>query len=128
MNVNVSHRLLKQKIEQGYNFYWSSAHDFPKATYALKNYNEGDIIRKLEGKIVDTPTRESIHIGDNKHVIDAFGSFINHSFEPNTKIVGNNVIAIKDINQYEEITFNYNDSEINMACPFEVDNIKVCGK
>ena len=32
-----------------------------------------------------------------------------------------------DIKKYDEITFNYNETEINMAEPFEVDGIKVCG-
>ena len=45
-----------------------------------------------------------------------------------TKIEGVNVIAIKKISENEEITFNYNDSEINMTNPFYVDNKLVTGK
>ena len=96
--------------------------------FVESNFNKNDVIFILEGKINDVPSRESIHIGNNKHIIDKWGTYMNHSFTPNTKIVGKLVIAIQDIKTDSEITFNYNDSEINMACPFEVDNIVVCGK
>jgi hypothetical protein len=33
-----------------------------------------------------------------------------------------------DIQAGDELVFNYNDSEINMAAPFMVDGIPVCGK
>jgi hypothetical protein len=74
------------------------------------------------------PTKQSIHIGDGMHVTDKYGSYINHSFDPNTKIVGNKVVAIKDIFKNDEITFNYNESEIDMSEPFMSDGIYVCGK
>ena len=41
---------------------------------------------------------------------------------------GVNIIALHNIEEDEELTFNYNDSEINMSSPFYVDNILVCGK
>ena len=92
------------------------------------SYTKDDIIFVLDGDILDYPTRESIHIGNNKHIIDKFGSFINHSFNPNIKIDGKNVIALKNIKAGAEICFNYNHSEINMACPFHVNHQIVCGK
>ena len=92
------------------------------------SYTKDDIIFVLDGDMLDYPTRESIHIGNNKHIIDKFGSFINHSFNPNIKIDGKNVVALKKIKIGEEICFNYNDSEINMACPFHVNHQIVCGK
>ena len=61
------------------------------------------------------------------HIVDKYGSFINHSFQPNVSIQGNLIIAIKNINIQDEITFNYNESEINMACPFEIDGQLICG-
>ena len=62
------------------------------------------------------------------HIIDKYGQFINHSFDPNVRIELNNIIAIEEIKPFDEITFNYNETEINMSDPFEVDGIKVCGK
>lgn len=134
MQVNVCHRLLKFRIERGekfidtYNARNTNFDSIPRGLYATRSYAIGEIVLKLQGKLVLYPTRESIHIGNGMHVIDKYGEYINHSFEPNTRIVFNNVTAIKEIKQYEEITFNYNESEINMAEPFEVDGIAVCGE
>lgn len=44
------------------------------------------------------------------------------------KVDGNKLVAIKEIKKSDELTFNYNDSELEMAEPFEDDNILVCGK
>ena len=82
----------------------------------------------VNGELLDSPTRESIHVGKNKHIIDKFGIFMNHSFNPNTEIQGYNIVAIKDINPGDEITFDYNVSEVNMASPFKVNGIDVRGK
>ena len=96
--------------------------------YATKVYSRGDIIRILEGNIESRPTKYSIHVGDNQHVTDDYGSYINHSFDPTAYIQGKSVVAKRDIEVNEEITFNYNESELEMALPFEVYGILVCGK
>ena len=88
---------------------------------------KGMVVFKLKGPIYDSPTRESIHIGDNKHIKDVAGQYMNHSFHPTTKIVGKNVIAVKHIMPGDELTFNYNESEVDMACPFIYQNQIVRG-
>lgn len=137
MQINLCHRLIKKNIENGVCFLsidyvtddkFIFKSKLPKGLYATKDFKEGEILRKLHGKMVLNPTRESIHIGNCMHVIDDYGQYINHSFEPNVKIILNDVVALRDIKKYEEITFNYNESEINMACPFEINGVKVCGK
>jgi hypothetical protein len=133
MRVNICHRLIKNMIQHGENFINNHygciiSENIPKGLYATKTYAIGDIVKKLEGELVLKPTRKSIHIGNGMHVIDNYGKYINHSFEPNTRIESNNIIAITEINPYDEITFNYNDTELNMAEPFELDGINVCGK
>jgi SET domain-containing protein len=55
------------------------------------------------------------------HVIDEYGKYINHSFDPNTNIVHNTVVAIKPIQKHDEITFDYTASECNIAEPFEFE-------
>jgi len=99
-----------------------------KGLYATKSYQSGEIVFVLTGNICDSPTRETIHIGNNKHIYDENGIFINHSFCPSTRIDSTNVIALHDIQIDDEITFNYNDSELKMASPFYVDTVLVCGK
>ncbi len=93
--------------------------------YATRQFTKGEILHVLSGQILDHPTRESIHVGNNKHVIDPLGSWINHSFNPTIKIDSFKIIACRDIKVDEEITFNYN--EINMANPFIVEGIPVVG-
>jgi hypothetical protein len=99
-----------------------------KGLYSIKEYRKDDTVLVLSGEMLDSPTRETIRIGDNKHVYDNFGIYMNHSFEPTTKIEGNKVIALRDLNVGDEINFNYNDSEINMASPFYCGEQYVCGK
>jgi len=95
--------------------------------FSTTKYKKDDIIFVLTGEIVNVPCRESIHIGNNKHIIDEFGIYINHSFNPSVYIDGTNVVACHDINCGEELTFNYNESEINMAAPFFVGDLLVGG-
>jgi hypothetical protein len=95
--------------------------------YTTKSFNEGDLIFVLDGSIFNEPTKYTIHIGNNCHVYDLWGIYMNHSFNPTTQIIGSTVVAAKNIDAGNELTFNYNDSEINMSCPFEVDGHLVSG-
>ena len=88
------------------------------ALFANKNYAPDDRIRKLEGPIVDQPTRTSIEIRKNVHVEDIFGIYMNHSFIPNCKIFNGEIVALKNIDDGDELTFNYNVSETKMSSPF----------
>jgi hypothetical protein len=99
-----------------------------KGLILKKRVKKGEIVFMLSGEISDSPTRESIHIGDNKHIYDKMGIFINHSFEPTVYISNVNVIALDDMNDGDEITFDYNVSEINMANQFKVGDVLVCGE
>lgn len=99
-----------------------------KGLFSTQNYNKGDIIYTLTGEIYDKPTRETIYIGNNQHIYDMYGIFINHSFTPNICINNSNLVALFDIKKDDEIMFNYNDNEINMANPFYSNDTLVCGK
>ena len=96
--------------------------------FADKQYKIGTIIFVLKGKETNYPTRESIYVGNNTHVLDQNGQYINHSFEPTVQIQGYNVVALIDINKNDEITFNYNENELTMAAPFTVNGQLVSGK
>lgn len=96
--------------------------------YAQRRYNRLQIVHILSGETLDKPSPTSIHVGSNKHIVDDVGKYINHSFEPNVVIIGKNIVAIRDIFPGEEITFNYNHSEINMAAPFYDNDVLVCGR
>ena len=94
---------------------------------ATKFYEKDSVVLVLKGEILDKPTRFSIEIGENKHIVDKYGIYINHSFTPNTVIKGNEVIALKNIYEDDEITYNYNVFETTMVCPFYDGNDLVCG-
>ena len=96
--------------------------------YATQFYAKGDILFVLSGKIFANPTRETIYVGNGTHIHDPFGIYINHSFMPSVRIDSRNVRAARDINSGDEITFDYNLNEIQMANPFYSDGILVSGK
>ena len=75
-------------------------------------------IRKLIGPIHSEPTRRSIEIDRNRHIIDFYGQYINHSFDPTCFIEDCHIIALKEINAGDEITFNYEMNETNICEPF----------
>lgn len=130
MRVNVCARLIDKGIKQGRVFvdtYNLVKEGIPLGLYATTSYAIGDVVLVLEGKLCTKPTDKSIHIGHNMHVLDKFGQYVNHSFEPNVRVHFNTLVAIKYIHEHDEITFNYNDSELAMAAPFEDNGIQVCG-
>lgn len=90
----------------------------------------GERLFKIEGEETTTPTRYSVQIGENLHIdlgegysteeiLDRyFWRFMNHSCEPNSLIQDREVIALRDIQPWEAVTFNYNTTEWEMAEPF----------
>ena len=95
----------------------------------LRYYGEtvlsGTVIYELTGTVLESPTRTSIQIGSNEHIEDDLGQYVNHSCEPSVKVVYNKLICLKDINNGDSITFNYNVSETEMSNPFVCH---CCGK
>jgi hypothetical protein len=98
-----------------------------KGLFTTKSFEKGDILFVLTGKIYSEPLRETIFIGNNEHIYDEYGIFINHSFTPNIVIENKNVVALINIKADEEVAFNYNDSEPKMAAPFSLNGVIVEG-
>ena len=100
---------------------------------------KNNIILVLKGNHFPEPTRTSIQIEDGKHLEHYEGAFMNHHCDPNTEIkvheyfVGSDVlsqcssnpttvaVAKKDILEGEEITFDYETTEFDLAEPFRCD-------
>lgn len=89
-----------------------------KALVAAVPFSPGALIRQLVGREVDTPTRTSIQVGESKHIEDDFGSFVNHSCDPSAIIEDGCLVAIKQIDVGNEITFDYKKNENTLASPF----------
>lgn len=56
--------------------------------FANRDFERGDVVLVLKGRASQEPSRESIHVGGGIHVIDPFGSFVNHSFTPSCVVEG----------------------------------------
>jgi len=77
-----------------------------------------EVVLTLKGEVSEHPSRESIQIGVNQHILDEFGQFTNHSCYPSCKVKGNQLVGIKEIKNGDSITFDYNESEDELSTPF----------
>lgn len=94
--------------------------------FATQQYNINTILFVIEGEEIDFPTRTSIQINENTHVnVNAPLAFINHSCTPNIVVEEKKIKAIKSIEPGDEICFDYNQSEFDLANKFECDT---CGQ
>ena len=90
----------------------------------------GQRLFTIAGELTGTPSRYSLQVGRGLHldlpdgcgeqeIMDRyFWRFMNHSCEPNARVVGRQVVAGRDIAPGEQITFHYNTTEHEMAEPF----------
>jgi hypothetical protein len=89
-----------------------------KATYARHSYQLGELVYLIRGEATTERTRRTIQIGSGQHVLDSHAEFINHSFTPNVEVRGRQMIAIMEISEGDELTFNYLKTESAIAAPF----------
>jgi len=101
-----------------------------KGLFAKELIKKGSIVFHFDGKIGDDAhtNPESLQIDEDKFLESTaeFDNFLNHSCEANCHIDWENLnlVALKDIQIGEEITFDYNTAEydlINMVenCSFK---------
>lgn len=90
----------------------------------------GTPILRIEGRQTDTPTRHSVQVGAAQH-IDPFDllddaarvqwrawMYLNHHCEPNAGLRERLLVALRDITEGEDVTFDYNSTEWELAEPF----------
>jgi hypothetical protein len=96
---------------------------------ALRDLAEGEVVFEILGPTVATPSRYSVQIGEDLHVdVGSAGRlehfpwrFLNHGCEPNVVVRGRAVVALRAVAKFEELVFDYNTTELDLASPF------VCG-
>ncbi len=96
------------------------------AVIATRRVNAGAAVLTIDGPVVAVPTRYTVQVGEREHVdaeARADGShpiwrFLNHACEPNTRLVGRTLVARSDIEVGDEVTFDYDTTEWDMAAPF----------
>ena len=89
----------------------------------------GELIFRIEGERTNAATRYSVQIDEKIHIdlghqpleliLDRYyWRFMNHHCEPSAILRGREVYAARAIAAWEEITFNYNTTEYEMAEAF----------
>ena len=98
---------------------------------ARRVFTKGESILEVRGDVIKQASRYSIQVSSDLHIepsvlpdnIEFFDDylwpFLNHGFEPNAMMQGRQLIAIRDIAAGDEITFDYNTNEWDMATPFD---------
>jgi hypothetical protein len=97
---------------------------------AVRPIEAGAPILDLYGRVVERPSRYSVQIDQHRHIelplddrTDRTADrhvwpYLNHSCDPNAVFEGLRLIARRPINQREEVTFDYNTTEYEIAAPF----------
>lgn len=88
-----------------------------------------EIILKLQGLPSQVPTKYTVQVSADIHLLpfsddpavpSSFFRFLNHSCKPSAcfNMSERTLIALRNIDPGEEVNFNYNTTEYEMACPF----------
>jgi hypothetical protein len=97
---------------------------------AARPIARGDVLFQIEGVRTRRPTRYSVQIGARLHIdLDPghsaeeimsryYWRFMNHACEPSAWIRDQEVIALHGIRPGDDVTFDYNSTEYEMAEPF----------
>ena len=89
-----------------------------RATYARFAFSSGELVYTVRGKAAPERTRDSIEVGPGQHVEDPYALYLNHSFTPNLRLEKRHMFALQSITVGEELTFNYLETESEIASPF----------
>ncbi len=99
---------------------------------ATEEIAKGELIFLLQGRVIDSPSRHTVQIGKARHLEppssnpqdpSSYFRFLNHSCSPNCYINFDDlsIRALKTIRVGEHVTFDYNTTEFDMACPFKCE-------
>lgn len=94
-----------------------------KAFFAQRSYEPGDVVADFAaGKVLSHPTYLTVQVDIDKHIMlqPEHLQYINHSCDPNVFFDTHRmkVVALKKIEEGDEMTFFYPSTEWNMVQPF----------
>ncbi len=89
-----------------------------RATYARFAFSPGELVYTVRGKATPERTRGSIEVGPAQPVEDPYALYLNHSFRPNLGLEKRHMFALQSSTVGEELTFNYLETESEIASPF----------
>lgn len=96
-----------------------------RTVVSSEKINKGETIILINGYLKNIPNRYSIQLDSLSHIWPYENSqwqYLNHSCSPNAEIArdgSRKLVAIKEIDKGEEVTFNYNCVEYDMNNPFK---------
>lgn len=98
-----------------------------QGVFTLRPIKAGAVIFEMQGRMVDAPTQTSVQVGDKKHIEDNLAKFLNHHCAASAMVdrAKKALVALRDLNPGDEITFDYRKNEDKMAAPFMC---RCCGK
>ena len=88
---------------------------------ATQTVHAGGEVLEFIGELVDRPSKYSLQVGEDLHLLAPEGEpwrYLNHSCDPNARMAGMKLLALRDIAPGDEVTFDYNTTEWAMATPF----------
>jgi hypothetical protein len=94
-----------------------------KGFFARQSYQPGDIVIEFSARqIVSEPNYLTVQVGPDKHILlyPEHLQYINHSCDPNVffDTYAMHIVAVKPIEEGDEMTFFYPSTEWDMAQPF----------
>jgi len=94
--------------------------------YALTSIAKGKLVYRMSpDDTLSVPTQTSVQIEEGVHIEDKVGKFLNHSCNPTCRVEYLSILALRDIEENEQITFNYLENELTITHPFQCH---CCGK
>ena len=94
-----------------------------KAFFAQRRYEAGEVLAHFSaGEVHSKPSYLTVQVGIDKHIMlqPEHLQYINHSCEPNVFFDTSSmeVVAVREIQEGDEMTFFYPSTEWDMAQPF----------
>lgn len=93
---------------------------------AASRFRAGDLLTTIGGRLVPAPDRHTLQVAESEHLA-AVGEpgreppawrFLNHACDPSAYLDGRRLTAARDIAAGDEVTFDYDTTEWDMASPF----------
>lgn len=98
------------------------------AAFASTDFAVDEPVVLVKGRSTTIPTRYTLQVGPDEHIdanplpgtVGGYPEwrFLNHACEPNTMLRGRVLVARRPIEDGEELTFDYESTEWDMATPF----------
>lgn len=97
---------------------------------ATRSHEPGAFLLEVDGSLTERASRFSVQVGEDQHVdlpdhgdfesiLDAHPwRFLNHSCEPNAVLRGRTLRALRTIEPWEQLSFDYNTTELKLSSPF----------